>query len=637
LDYEFENLGPDRFQQLVQSLLISSFPKTTCFPIGQPDGGRDAMRQIAADDGKEEFAIYQVKFSRDPNSITDNSRWLLERAEGEREKNARLIDRGATEYFLISNISGTSHLDGGSIDRTAKALATEFGIPIHCWWRDDLNRLLDGNWGIKLRYPEILSGHDFFRLLLETSAGEQQERRLNALRAFLADQYEEDVQVKFKQVELQNRLLDLFIDLPFRVTFKSKEDLTSQTFRGDNVRLFFDDKSVVLTNQQDDDSVSGTATLLLSEWGNQRLRQVVVEGAPGQGKSTLAQYLCQVHRIRLLHKHDDYLQLPLTDQQSSIRIQLKVDLRDLASWISGSDPFDVEHVSSNIASRSMESFLARLIRLHSGGIDFDDLLEVSKLAPLLIVLDGLDEVAEIKQRSEVATAVTKAIPRIRENCPSLNVVITSRPAAFANSPGFDSEHFPHIELLSVKRSQINLYAGRWMDVRGLSQKERAEFQGILDEKMDAPHLRDLARNPMQLTILLSLILTQGSALPDERTNLYDEYVDLFFSRESAKSPAVRKHIVLLKDLHRYIGWVLHSTAETGRKNSNGRISVADLEALLTEYLTSEQHSIDVIEEVFSAMLARVVMIVPRVQGTYEFEIQPLREYFAARFLYDTAP
>jgi hypothetical protein len=36
------------------------------------------------------------------------------------------------------------------------------------------------------------------------------------------------------------------------------------------------------------------------------------------------------------------------------------------------------------------------------------------------------------------------------------------------------------------------------------------------------------------------------------------------------------------------------------------------------------------------MLERVVMIVPRIQGTYEFEAQPLREYFAARYLYDTA-
>jgi len=175
-----------------------------------------------------------------------------------------------------------------------------------------------------------------------------------------------------------------------------------------------------------------------------------------------------------------------------------------------------------------------------------------------------------------------------------------------------------------------------MDVRGLNAREREEFRSILEEKMTAPHLRDLSRNPMQLTILLSLILTQGAALPDKRTNLYDDYVDLFFSRESAKSPAVRKHIVLLKDLHRFLGWMLHSSAETDRRNSSGRISAADLRVVLHKYLMAEGHPTEVVEEIFGAMLERVVMIVPRIQGTYEFEVQPLREYFAARFLYDTA-
>jgi hypothetical protein len=180
-----------------------------------------------------------------------------------------------------------------------QALRQEIGIPIHCWFRDDLNRLLDGHWDVKLRYPEVLSGHDFFRILLESSPRDEQDRRLNALRAFLADQYEDDVQVKFKQVELQNKLLDLFIDLPFRVAFRSK-GISFENYRSahDNTRVHYDDNSIILTNALDDENTTGTASLLLGEWGQQRLRQAVVEGAPGQGKSTLAQYMCQVHRIK---------------------------------------------------------------------------------------------------------------------------------------------------------------------------------------------------------------------------------------------------------------------------------------------------------------------------------------------------
>ena len=36
------------------------------------------------------------------------------------------------------------------------------------------------------------------------------------------------------------------------------------------------------------------------------------------------------------------------------------------------------------------------------------------------------------------------------------------------------------------------------------------------------------------------------------------------------------------------------------------------------------------------MVERVVAIVSRVPGTYEFDVQTLREYFAAKHLYHTA-
>src|SRR5918992_3790314 len=141
-----------------------------------------------------------------------------------------------------------------------------------------------------------------------------------------------------------------------------------------------------------------------------------------------------------------------------------------------------------------------------------------------------------------------------------------------------------------------------MDVRSLQRKERAEFEAILGEKMDIPYLRDLARNPMQLTILLSLIHRLGAALPEKRTSLYDAYVDLFFSRESAKSLIVRKHIDLLKDIHRYLAWELHSAAEGGGKRAGGRIGADDLKALLQTYLRRERHSTEIVEDIFGAML-----------------------------------
>jgi len=91
MDHQLENLGPDRFQQLAQALLISEFPDITTFPISQSDGGRDAIQSLEASDSK--FAVFQVKFTYSPREIEDPSKWILEKAAGEAEKIKKLIDR----------------------------------------------------------------------------------------------------------------------------------------------------------------------------------------------------------------------------------------------------------------------------------------------------------------------------------------------------------------------------------------------------------------------------------------------------------------------------------------------------------------------------------------------------------------
>lgn len=639
MDHPLENLGPERFQQLCQALLIKEFPGTTVFPVGQPDGGRDAWR--FGRDGAEAGIAFQVKYARSlPGEGTRD--WVLAAASGEAEKVERLKSRGASKYFFITNVQGTSHLDVGSIDKLQSELSALLQLDVYCWWRDDLNRRLDGNWDLKLRYPEVLSGQDFLRLLLERPDA-QSAQRFNALRAFLAEQFTEDREVKFKQVELQNKLLDLFVDLPFSLRIDPSDKRLAQLDGVGFAMRFYRsgrEEGTEIVSMTEEGKEHGTASLLLSPSSIPLLSQVVVEGAPGQGKSTLAQYICQVHRIRLMERQEDLDLLSESHRLSSVCVPFKVDLRDLAEWLQGQDPFATSPEGAESGQeRTLETFIARLVRKHSGGIAFSthDLIEIGKVAPLLVVLDGLDEVADIKRRSEVVAAVTKAIPRIRENVSSLRLVVTSRPAAFANSPGFDRRQFVYVSLGSVTRDQILEYADKWMSARMLGARDRREFEQILVEKMDQPHLRDLCRNPMQLTILLSLILTRGAALPDKRTALYDVYVDLFFSREASKTHLFRVYLDILKDIHRFLAWTLHTASEGGvGAMSTGRIAHQELHDALGRYLTKERQPTDVIDEIFRVMLERVMMIVSRVEGTYEFEVQPLREYFAARYLYDTA-
>jgi hypothetical protein len=73
MDYPLENLGPERFQQLCQALLAKEFPRVQCFPVAQPDGGRDA---VSYHEGSRKFMVFQVKFARKPLAETDPHKWL---------------------------------------------------------------------------------------------------------------------------------------------------------------------------------------------------------------------------------------------------------------------------------------------------------------------------------------------------------------------------------------------------------------------------------------------------------------------------------------------------------------------------------------------------------------------------------
>ena len=642
MDYQFENLGPERFQQFCQSLLINTFPQFQCLPVGQPDGGRDAIAYYQSLE-PDKFIVFQVKFVRKPLAEKEPHKWLIDVIEKEAPKVKQLIPKGAEQYYLLTNVPGTSHLDAGSIDTVNGILNSLIDIPSTCWWRDDLNRQLDNAWDLKWAYPEIMTGIDMLRYIIQSRLSEGQERRTSAIKAFIRDQYEIDQEVRFKQIDLQNKLLDLFIDVPVAL----RQNYANERQRRLHLYVI---RSILSTieaelqpsdeypNRRNNDNIRA-ATMLLHPLAQEHIPYSVIEGAPGQGKSTIAQYICQVHRMRILGETSMIEQIPLYHKGTPARLPFKVDLRDLATWLNMQDPFSTEDTVEKPKDwhKSLESFLAAQVRHHSGGFEFSvvDLHEIAKLSPILLVFDGLDEVADISKRREVISEIITGVNRLRESAKSLQVIVTSRPAAFANSPGFPEKEFPHYELTSITRTLINGYTEKWIKARRLDSRDSANVKRILKEKLDQPHLRDLARNPMQLAILLSLIHTRGTSLPDKRTALYDSYVDLFFNREAEKNLVVREYRNLLIDIHQYLAWILHSESE--RENSRGSISSERLQKLIYQYLEAEEQDVSIADALFTGVLERVVAIVSRVEGTYEFEVQPLREYFAARYLYETAP
>lgn len=355
MDYPLENLGPERFQQLCQALLAKEYPRVQCFPVAQPDGGRDAVSYYG--DSKDKFMVFQVKFARKPMAETDPHKWLTAIVKDEVSKVRDLIPRGAVRYVLMTNIPGTAHLDRGSIDDLNALLAEKLHLPSQCWWRDDINRRLDTAWDLKWTFPDIMTGPDFLRAVIESGISEHRERRSSAIRAFLRAQYDRDEEVRFKQVELQNKLLDLFIDVPITLRDHQADQRTQLMFRvvaaGAAARWTADPEDPEAEYQSSlfDSPIHwqshteeglGAATLLLSAPMQRHMPHVVVEGAPGQGKSTIAQYVCQVHRMRLLDQPDGLQSISTEHASSPIRLPIKVDLRDFALWLGRKDPFNAD-------------------------------------------------------------------------------------------------------------------------------------------------------------------------------------------------------------------------------------------------------------------------------------------------------
>jgi hypothetical protein len=137
--YNFEELGDERFQQLCQAILTREFPDVQCLPVGQPDGGRDAFVRGRVRARVADSLIYQVKFVRDWNSR--DARELIETViRTEKKKVDQLVKRGASSYYILTNVKGSSHLSTGSIDKVNELLSSSLSIPCYCWWRDDIER-----------------------------------------------------------------------------------------------------------------------------------------------------------------------------------------------------------------------------------------------------------------------------------------------------------------------------------------------------------------------------------------------------------------------------------------------------------------------------------------------------------------
>ncbi|WP_395311301.1 large ATP-binding protein [Mycobacterium sp. AMU20-3851] len=613
--YLYERLGDHDFQQLVNALLARQFPDYTPMALRQTDGGRDGLRVEA---GK--LLIYQVKWSvsgREKNPVA----WLDGVVRDETESLRRLQRQGVRHYALVTNVASTGKPESGifdQLDRKFRAYEEEFGYEqITCIWREALDGwVTNAPSETKWAFADMLAGWDLVRYLIAEHVGAAKDKGIRDLiRKVAAAQWTDDERVKFSQSDVdREKMVDLFVDVTADRVHSAG---------GEHGRASY--------------ALGGAADYLLRTAAPFTL----VRGAPGQGKSTLSQYVCQALRSSFMPAAERPNSLPKLDKP---RFPVRLDLSDYALWLRGVDVWDhaddTKRRCSDVPRRgdraTVECFLADLLTHESGGIEVTakDVQSLFDRVPSLVVLDGLDEVGSPTTRSKVVKAIDKFVGRGKAYADPPKVVVTTRPSGGELSEP-SADLFDVVVLNQLTSEQRDDYLRKWCGVRGIRGRDGRTLRKSFKDKSREPYINELAGNPMQLTILLDLLHEQGAATPTQRTDLYDKYVDLLLAREANKDPkAVRTHKEELIEIIPFLGWYLH--AHTEESQINGRMSVAELKEAMRHFQRTYGNRETIVDELFEGASDRLWTLTSKIDGTYEFEVLSLREYFAARFLYRNA-
>jgi hypothetical protein len=571
--------------------------------------------------------IYQVKWTSkyERNPVT----WLNETIKKERANIKRLVDEGrATKYILMTSVASTSSSTGsGSLEKLQKELdayTEEFGIPVECWWQAEIDAEVDdAGDNIKWSYQAMLAGTDAIRYLMfgaevEAAAATTRETMLRVL----ATQSEQDARVRFSQVELDGvSLAELFVDV--------------------QAGLVAPPRSAAEALRQAPKLLSGSPKGAVETLLRTPAPLTFLVGVPGQGKSTLTQYLCQVHRAVILPEAAQETSWPTTPIGEP-KLPLRIEVKEYAAWVDGFDTFDDARPKvtrrRKQGARSAEAYIAELCMAASGGrrVSVEDIQSLLERYPCLIVFDGLDEVADPELRQIVVDEIdlmSVRMGRTQRRLRSFQILVTARPNA-TNLAEPSTERFQRLRLEPMNDTLQAEFVLKWCDARHIDGPQRQELRRIFRDRTTLDHVSKLADNPMQLAILLYLISKKGDAVPVGRTPLYGDYMSTLLDREVGRGQIDRNAVPQVQEVTAFLGWHMQSGVET--KPTAGAMTRKDLETTLLLYLRETEADHERAPELFRMATDRFWALTSETEGLFQFAVQPVREYFAARFLAEWA-
>lgn len=481
----------------------------------------------------------------------------------------------------------------------------------------------------------ITPGHILSELYQQVSEGRASLPEI--IRYFVVTQFDDHQFTKLDQAgsssDLRPSVHDLFVDLPFSIEGHVQPDgMLASLCTASEQNLCYDVRSRMPESWR--------------AWSKhpKRARVTLIKGGPGQGKSTVAQYLCQINRAWLMLAQDGPKVIDATRATAenvraaaqrdgfwptSARIPIQVELKEYAHWYSQHEA-DSKTVLAYLADTLSKKINCRVLA--------KALKEALSRKAWIVVFDGLDEVPndfKDKIAKEVLDFLNDVL--IEKNADVL-AICTSRPQGYSGQ--FGGIDGPVADLTQLDADKA-MECARPVLKFGRTTDESERSIQVLEAAIGSSNVRELMTTPLQSHIM-AVVVRDGGRPPDKRWRLFDNFYTVMKRRESLKSFAnprierlLREEDRLLRAVHVYLGFVLHARAErsegaqTTLSRTEFRQLVHDVVARLVDRDIEETVSC-----LMEATTERLVLVSTPESGEHvRFDIRQLQEFFAAEFIY----
>ncbi len=671
-DYALSRLSSRSFEHLIQSLAVNVLgPGITIFGDG-PDGGREAtfdgeLTYPSAADPWDGYGVVQVKFLQRPSNTPKDGNWAVDELRKELRKFAN-NERGLRQpdYFVyVTNAVLTPVHEWGSKDR-AERLLEDFksqtslkGYDI--WDYDKICRFLDADADVRIAYAPLVTPGDVLSAIISQVHPSLADLE-DTLVGFLQKELLTDEFVNLDQAghstEENIPLARVFVDLP-----TVNEPAMGGTFPYEsfdelplNDEVSFEDgfiKQILsAASERFDIGASGVTEAvqpLESAASHDMNGRFVLIGGPGQGKTTLGQFICQIFRAAIISPvPSETLSSETRTALSTIqercnnegidlyhqvvpRFPFRVSLSDFASALSDNSETGVNSVFAYLAWR--------INKRTDKNVRADDLQRFLTHYPGVIIFDGLDEVPASSNRSQVLASIKDFWVDAARLGADILCIATTRPQGYNDD--FSPRNYKHCRLAELSPELGMHFARQLVDARYSTNVDRKETVLVrLERAFEHESTSRLMRTPLQVTIMTALVDRRGQP-PQARWNLFKSYYEVIYQREEEKdipaSAILRDYSSEIDTLHHQVGLLLQIASEqTG--GTNAKLSRDKFSSLVEAQLGEEGHEGEPLRElaqqIVEAVAERLVLLVELEEAQVGFEIRSLQEFMAAQSLMD---